>query len=274
MSILQTRFCAALYFFCFMLFTNFGISSICEVSVLIPCIYSHVEFLPSLLENLSTQTVIPDEVIISASSLTPSDIRAMNKLKQNNYPFDLIILKTEERNSAGTNRNLAFQKSSGHLIIFQDADDIPHPQRIEVSKALYRKLHYDFLFHLSFSKDFKEPKSLDTIQELMNSFTFSNTNWKLTKLRQRNIQMVKYVNSRQAQMKRALGLPYSAPNLLFTFGNIAVRRRVLQTFKYNNDSYGEDSGFFFKAARRFKKNFLIELPLNLYAYIRTSEPIR
>ena len=60
------------------------------------------------------------------------------KIENMKYPFKVIYIFHKECKYAGDNRNCACEKASGDIFITQDADDIPHPQRIEIIKYMFK----------------------------------------------------------------------------------------------------------------------------------------
>lgn len=113
-----------------------------KTSVIIPCHKNHMPYLPELLKTLSEQTCIPDEVVIS---FTKHQITSLPEFsKQLPFHIEIVLL---DRQFPAHARNAACEKCSGDLIICQDADDIPHPQRIEIIKHLFEQYQLDFLIH-------------------------------------------------------------------------------------------------------------------------------
>lgn len=109
-------------------------------SVIIPCAAKHVPLLPEALKQLATQTVLPDEVVISVSSVTT----APTLPKQ---PYKVRVIVDSGIAFAGKNRNRAATASRGDLLIYQDADDVSHPQRIEIAKHLFGNFYVEHLLH-------------------------------------------------------------------------------------------------------------------------------
>jgi glycosyltransferase involved in cell wall biosynthesis len=116
-------------------------------SVLIPCTAFHFPWLKSLLESYARQTCLPDEICVSLSeckSLNPEEIK---QLEKGNWPFRLHLFCHVENRTAGENRNWARALSKGDLLICQDADDLPHPQRVEIVKYIFEHFEVDHLIH-------------------------------------------------------------------------------------------------------------------------------
>jgi glycosyltransferase involved in cell wall biosynthesis len=118
-----------------------------RVSVLIPCHPSHFPLLEELLHAYAYQTTLPEEIVVSLSQVDQIDPLLIQAIESKNWPFALILLKTSQKCAAGTNRNSAARASSGDILICQDADDLPHPQRVEIVKYLFEHYPMHLLIH-------------------------------------------------------------------------------------------------------------------------------
>lgn len=118
-----------------------------KISVIIPCAGSHVHHLIPLLTLLGQQSSLPDEVVISLSSIEKLDESKVDQIERGPWPFSVKLLRFRGKQSAGLNRNLAASHVSGDVIICQDADDLPHPQRVEIVKYLFEHYEIDHLIH-------------------------------------------------------------------------------------------------------------------------------
>lgn len=116
-------------------------------SVVIPCYYGHFDLLENLLEGYARQTSIPEEVVIALSEANRIQDDRRVHLKAIAWPFKLVLLETDRHQFAGENRNRGILASRGELVIFQDADDYPHLQRVEAIQECYDKYHFDHLLH-------------------------------------------------------------------------------------------------------------------------------
>lgn len=93
------------------------------------------------MKRLATQTVKPDEVIVSISGTTNAPAIA-GKL-----PFRVRILTDGAKAYAGKNRNRTASAATGDVLIYQDADDVSHPQRVEIVKHLFSHFFVEHLLH-------------------------------------------------------------------------------------------------------------------------------
>jgi|GEM_PF-1071905 len=117
-------------------------------SVIIPCSHSHFFILPELLNHYCHQTRLPYEIVISLSGIERLNPEEIEDLETRSWPFHLKVLKTEGPLSAGQNRHMASYASSGDILIYQDADDLPHPQRIEMIQYFFECYDVDHILHL------------------------------------------------------------------------------------------------------------------------------
>jgi glycosyltransferase involved in cell wall biosynthesis len=118
-----------------------------SVSVIIPCHARHFVHIFPLLQHLQNQTSMPEEVVISLSSIQLISSAEVDSMEKYPWRFSLKILRSKEAIASGRNRNIATQASKGDIVIYQDADDIPHPQRIEIVRNLFQTRKIDHLLH-------------------------------------------------------------------------------------------------------------------------------
>ena len=118
-----------------------------KTSVIIPCHHSHFPFLENLLTEYENQTVLPDEVIISLSQADEIDPLKIDSLLKKKHLFFLKLLTTKEKKTSGENRNIAGSNASGRIFLYNDSDDIPHRQRVELVTTFFKNHKIDVLFH-------------------------------------------------------------------------------------------------------------------------------
>ena len=118
-----------------------------RVSVIVPCHWSHFPLLENLVQHYAEQSVQPDEMVISLSEAGQIAAPVLDAFEQEKRPFLVTLLRQNEVCPPGKNRNIACAQTSGDLIVCQDADDLPHPQRIEIVKFLFEHYQIDHLLH-------------------------------------------------------------------------------------------------------------------------------
>jgi len=129
-----------------------------KIGVAIPCYHGHIENLFYLLDSIQSQTVLPDKVVVSCSS---------TKLVENKnvYTFSLDIIICEEKKNAAQNRNIAASKLLDmDYITFIDADDVMHPERIEILLDVIKKHGSDIILHNFYDETEYNDNIFDKIQ--------------------------------------------------------------------------------------------------------------
>jgi glycosyltransferase involved in cell wall biosynthesis len=114
------------------------------IGVAIPCYHGHITVLKRLLDSIELQTRKPDMVVVSCSS-TP-DISSI-PYSQDNYSFPLQIIITEDKLNGAQNRNIGISNLQTDIISFIDADDIMHPQRLEIIEKAFKEHNIVMLLH-------------------------------------------------------------------------------------------------------------------------------
>jgi hypothetical protein len=107
-----------------------------RASVVIPCAHKHSVRLAELLEHLDRQTRKADEIIVALSGCDAPPL-----------PNHVRLLHSAEPCTAGKNRNRASEAATGDVLVYQDADDLPHPQRVEIVLALFERYEIEHLMH-------------------------------------------------------------------------------------------------------------------------------
>jgi glycosyltransferase involved in cell wall biosynthesis len=110
-----------------------------KISVIIPCVDKHVELLKNLLESIKLYTRKPDEVIISVSpKYLKLNLNAIKKELEDKYSFVTCLVQSTITNVA-VNRNNCLKIVTGDIIVVNDADDIMHPQKLEIIENIFTK---------------------------------------------------------------------------------------------------------------------------------------
>lgn len=200
-------------------------------SIIVPCGHSHYYLLPELLDHLSYQTKLPDEVVISLSGTQELDIDNIRSFESKQYPFQLTLLKTSHKLSAGQNRNLASDIARGDILIYQDADDLPHPQRTEMICFFFEQFELDHLLHL---------------WQKIKPFPFMDPS------------IVKSTKIHSYDQMKQISLPVHN-------GNLSILRSVFKTIKWDPTWTPEADITFTKAVHQYGfRSALIEAPLVSY----------
>ncbi len=197
-------------------------------SVIVPCVARHFFWLSGLLESYQNQTVVPDEVVISLSEVEKLRPIEISKLENGSWSFKLKILRHNGIIIDGENRTIAMDNSSGAILIFSDADDIPHPQRVEIAKHIFENYEVDHILHC-WSPHREDIKLVDIS----------------------SLPILKFANL-QGVLGSVSYLTTGSPCFLRKVGN-AIKWEAIEDREYAHKVY-----------RLFKNNIVIQTPLILY----------
>lgn len=211
-----------------------------KTSIIIPCHYVHFKHLEGLLNSLTKQTVLPDEVIISLSEVHRVDQEQLKRFLGLKYPFSFKVITSTEKQYPGTNRNIAAQYATGQVLICQDADDLPHPQRVEIIKYFFETFDIVHLMHLWVPDNSIRPIDGDCY-------------WGLYK--KENIHY---------QFLGDWSALFTGAYKYLHYGNVAIRNDVLEQVIWPDDKMGEDFVFDQKCYLAFKKTLVINAFLLMY----------
>lgn len=200
-----------------------------KTSVLVPCAGAHVARLPELISALRSQTRKPDEIIVAASGCKVSDLAAI----------DVDVVHSPRPLSAGANRNRAAAIASGDVFIYQDADDLPHSQRVEIIAGLFEAYAIDHLMHYFYYRE--GAASQFSLEEAASSSEYYSG--LMREVRRYRKGLVEYV----------------------TNGNVAVSRAIARAVPWpEHFKVGEDQQFNRAVYARTKRTVVTPLPLLTY----------
>ena len=202
-------------------------------SVIIPCHSVHAVYLEELLCNLEKQTLQPDEVVISLSDFRHVPKNIMYRLKKSRWNFPVTIITSDAVLFAGQNRNLACRYAKGDIIICQDADDLPHPQRIEIITYFFEHYDPDLIMHRYISLKPHENAQYST-------YDLTSLPW----ISPENFE---------TEAKNAI-----------VNGNIALKKQVVKKYKWSAVRRGQDVAFNRMLFKMISNRILIQVPLYLY----------
>lgn len=218
-----------------------------RTSVAVPCTGKHADLLPDLLQHFAKQTVRPDEIALSISSCARLPPAVVAAIRRSPIP---TILKTDPAAAyAGKNRNRAAAATTGAIIIYQDADDLPHPQRVELMKRAFEEYDIDHLIHF---------------------YTHA------TKPATRYGPGVAGKLSDRYDERRFHDALIHHPKYVYSFkihnGNIATTRAVFENVRWNETMRrAQDFAYNKSVYGHFHKNAVLSLPLVFYRQHLSSE---
>lgn len=201
------------------------------VSVYIPTIPNHIKFLDKILNSyLIKSTVKPNQIIVSVSNFNEIDKELYHKIK-NNYT-NVLFLEHDSVELAGPNRQFSKDYCTEDIIIYQDSDDLPHIQRIEIIKYFFENYDILHLHHSYFNLT-------NDINSIKNEDSF-NYNEELI-----NVNDIKLIESKDfySELFPNNSLLDVRNNLNFNkifnkfkphHGSFAIKKDVLNTIKWKN----------------------------------------
>ena len=107
-------------------------SELLKTTVCVPCHAPHFKLVEELIDAYEQQTVPPDELVISLS-----ESHLCSVPEKYNASFPVKVICTVDRLYAGENRNVAAEHSTGDILIFNDADDLPSRGRVEIIRQVF-----------------------------------------------------------------------------------------------------------------------------------------
>jgi len=218
-----------------------------KTSIIIPCYHKHAPFLPNLLDKLAMQTFIPDEVVISLSEVDLVSDDLLMTLKNGIYPYELVLLETQEIKWCGQNRNLACSVATGDILICQDADDIPHPQKIEIIVYFFMNTDAVHILHRWYPSE-KLLKRLSDQQNETPDFDYLDHYENI-----HDIPIFKINN-----FKDKYDFPF------ISTGYASIRKEVFDYVQWPDTQQAEDYKFTYDVIHLFQKTLYLNIPLMIY----------
>ncbi len=212
------------------------------LSVIVPCYFKHARHLPTLLSFYEMQTRLPDEVIISLSDAQHVPHAILEELQQTLWAFPVTLITSQKRRSAGQNRNVACAYASGDILATQDADDIPHPQRLEI-------IHYFF--------------STYDIDHMMYEY-------RMIQEGDQSVPFQFYDQFDQLQFGAFKNFSNVQRAHIFTNGNVAIRRSVFEKIQWPSKPRGEDVLFNREVYEKFEHCIFVRAILHGYREFLSS----
>jgi hypothetical protein len=229
--------------------------------VFIPSIPKRFDKLENLVDIYNVGTVKPDEIIINASEVNNENyiilIDLFNKKIDN-----LKIIPHQIHLDAGTNRQQALYISTSNIIIYQDDDDLPSNNRVEIIKWFFENKDIVCLNH---SYVYNEGLKIDP-----NGLNINNINI----IESDNIYKKYFPNNKLEDCKsinsygEGFGFPVCA-------GACSIKKEILKQVEWKNNDLislckfapkGEDFDFCMDVLFRFNKSIMIDS--KLYSYLK------
>lgn len=226
-----------------------------DLSIIIPCYPPDICNIGRMMDSLRRQTCLPGEVIVALSETSEKDGSVLEK-KYSKYPFSVKFCVIGGKQFAGQNRNRGARLAAHDVLVFCDADDECHPQKIEITKNVFLKYDPKLFLHgfkrdgCGFEKYGKDKIPFVFSRQLMD-FTFGNPP-------KRDNSKFIFID-RPAEGKWIEG---AHPH----HGYATVRRDVFEEVEYNDLRIGEDTTFCLDVLWKFKSAVYADISLVNYRY--------
>lgn len=119
-----------------------------DVAVIIPHYNNGIDLCRSYASVMSQSQLPIEIIIIDDCSYDKSFLEEIEKAHDNATGVKLIVIKFENNRGPSEARNIGVSKSNANYIAFLDADDIWHPQKLEICLDVIIKRNLMFLYHL------------------------------------------------------------------------------------------------------------------------------
>ena len=228
-----------------------------KLSLVIPCTHRDVTLVPRLLRLYAEGTVKPDQVVVSVSNAHMADTAVLEEVARVSVAaFDeILVLKHQRRMMHGPNRQAGSERALHDIICYQDADDIPHPQRIELVKLFFSR---DDILHLN-----------HTFCEANEAFSAMTEHTSLSVWRQEAIFIQSFPTGRLRDCAAAQATYGHFTKSRVHAGQPAIHRSVLSKVRWKDwkelaFGIAEDYEFCMECVFTWRKSLIIDLPLIRY----------
>ena len=225
------------------------------VSIVIPCINSHFtkEYFRPCLESIFNGTIIPNEIIIVVSPINKDEFYiGWKKINKYNFYNNFKIIYISELLSCGKAKQKGIEliHKKSEIVIFCDADDVYHRQRVEVILHFFKTYDIKAINHLFIPDTYRfDDYVIDRIPILSDSETIYNNYFPDKEFKPFCQQSEKYYGQYL--------------NKTITDGHMAIKLPIDVIFE--NKTVNCDSDFLYRLCYRYKKNLIIGACLSKYS---------
>lgn len=208
-----------------------------NISVVIPCYPPHIKYLRNTIIDIANQTLPPKEIILAISGINKTlEATIYNKFNKILQDKNMIfkIISTNLQQYAGINRNMGVKLAECEYIMFIDADDNIHPQKIEIIKYYLDKYNPNVLIHNHVKRAYRK-----IFNKIITNYTIANvtTNDHIRKATFRNSADYK------PDGKNIIGIRIPRKNANVTHGYPTVKKSIFETISYTNMKRAQDCVF-------------------------------
>lgn len=235
-----------------------------KTSVVIPSTNNHFKYLDKVFLSYVDQTMRPEEIVVSIANGHLVDKEEIRRLKNKySWYFQNVEIITHDRAvPEGPNRGEGTKIASNDLILYNDSDDLAHPQRVETVKQIFENFDVLHLNHgYSFEERFQPIKQIKTVtsSEMFNLYfpDFLDTPPQ---------KRTRATRPKKVYDKRGNSLPYgSGFGVSITGGSLCILKSVTDAINWEWDmDVSYDYDFCMDTLFYFNKSLLIDSKLIWY----------
>ena len=229
------------------------------ITLCIPCVDKHIPLLLKLLSTVDKFTRKPDKIMIGLSpKFNDSDLfKEKNEILKlyPELPIDIIVQTT--KTNAAKHLNIMGKNVKEGYIIRADADDIIHPQKIEIIEQVINKYPDTKLILHRYTANYTER------DYTMKNFILNN----VIDFKDSIFFDVKYGNKAYDLISEDFSKKYNKPNDFLARSNWIVNGAnsyscsVFSDTEYKDIAFAEDSIFNKDLTIRYKKTIFLDLKL-------------
>lgn len=215
--------------------------------LVIPCLYSHFKNIKKTLDSFKHQELI-NKIIIVVNNIKNNKIN-LNFLED--YQNKIKLIEFKNRLLPGIARQEGIKYSTSDYIIFHDADDEAHPDKILILQYCFKKYNCDHILHFIQPLDFNfKPYNLNEIKIVNTEKILEYYN------KTKKCDFGDIINKRVSQ------------------GLSAVRRNKILDIEWLNVKSGEDKDFNLKSLLKGNKLIMVNCFLSKYDRYKTKIMIK
>ena len=233
-------------------------------SVVIPSTDKHFKYLDKVLLSYADQTMKPEEIVVSIANghlVNKEEIREI-KDKYSWYFENIEIILHDRVVPEGPNRGEGTKVASNELIIYNDSDDLAHPQRVKIVDTIFNKYDINHLNHsYSFEEEFNSITKIGIIesQDIFDMYFPEFVSWDQKDRIRKN-------RPRKVYGPKGNSLPYgSGFDVDITGGSLCILKSVTDVINWEWDmDVSYDYDFCMDTLFYFNKSLLIDSKLIWY----------
>lgn len=219
-----------------------------KISIIIPCVDKHLSLVEKLLETMKLYTRKPEEVIVSVSPkfLNLNLEQEKNRIESKYENVTILVQKTITNTSVNSNK--CIEKTTGDIVILCPADDVMHPQKLEIMEKLFTRYRETKLILHRFKIKSERDYSLEDFKHIDIDENKIYTNFTSNSV-PGNYPPVIIKNYDYKKIK---------PEQPYASGFIAVKKDVFEKIIFKNISTADDSLFITDVHNEYDKTLFFD----------------